>query len=173
MLTDRQLTDSQLQEWFAARIPGDWFTQLDVTSDRDEILVVGHLPAAGPADDAGPAERTATARAAIAAFRKATREERIHIAAEAEHGFGRKVSWGAHSGDEGLLFTHLAIPTMTRLRMAERRVLDTLIEAGVARSRSEALAWCVRQVGLNQSEWLDELKDALSAVEDVRKKGPA
>lgn len=166
------LTDDQLSEWFAARIPDHWFTGLDVKSDRDEILVIGHLPDPDLPEDAGEAERTAAARAAIAAFRKASREQRIHIASEAEHGFGRKVSWGAHCRDDGLLFTHVAIPTMTRLRMSERRVLDTLIEAGVARSRSEALAWCVRQVGHNQSEWLGELKEALSAVEEVRKKGP-
>lgn len=163
----------QLSEWFAARIPDDWFTALDVQSDRDEILVIGHLPDPDVAEDASEAEQTAAARAAIASFRKGSRERRIQIASEAEHGFGRKVSWGAHCGDHGVLFTHVAIPTMTRLRMAERRVLDTLIEAGVARSRSEALAWCVRQVGHNQSEWLGELESALTAVEEVRKKGPA
>jgi len=167
------LTDSQLQEWFSSRIPEDWFTDLEVRSDRDEILVIGHLPGPDLAEDAGEAEHAAAARAAITSFRKASRERRIHIASEAEHGFGRKVSWGAHCGDEGLLFTHVAIPTMTRLRMSERRVLDTLIEAGVARSRSEALAWCVRQVGNNQSEWLGALEQALSGVEEVRKKGPA
>ena len=167
------LTDEQLQEWFAARIPDDWFTQLEVRSDRDEILVIGHLPAPDLGDDASEADRKAAARTAIAAFRKGSREQRIGIASEAEHGFGRKVSWGAHAGDDGLLFTHVAIPTMTRLRINERRVLDTLIEAGVARSRSEALAWCVRQVGHHQSDWLGELEDALSAVEEVRKKGPA
>ena len=166
------LTDRQLQEWFAARIPDDWFTDLEVRSDRDEILVIGHLPSPNVGDDASEADRTAAARSAIAGFRKASREERIGIASEAEHGFGRKVSWGAHAGEDGLLFTHVAIPTMTRLRMSERNVLDTLIEAGVARSRSEALAWCVRQVGHHQSEWLGELEEALSAVEEVRKKGP-
>ncbi len=167
------LTDSQLEEWFAARIPDEWFTGLEVQSDRDEILVIGHLAAPELVDDAEEVERTAAARAAISSFRKRTREQRIHIASEAESGFGRKVSWGVHCGDEGLLFTHVAIPTMTRLRMSERRVLDTLIEAGVARSRSEALAWCVRQVGHNRSEWLGELKEALATVEEVRQKGLA
>ena len=167
------VTDQQLQDWFAARIPDDWFTELEVKSDRDEILVIGHLAAPDLPDDADEAEKTAASRSAIADFLRGSREHRIGIASEAEHGFGRKVSWGAHCGDEGLLFTHVAIPTMTRLRMSERKVLDTLIEAGVARSRSEALAWCVRQVGHNQSEWLDQLEDALSAVEEVRKQGPA
>jgi hypothetical protein len=62
---------------------------------------------------------------------------------------------------------------MTRLRMPERRVLDTLIDAGVARSRSEALAWCVRLVGENEGEWIGRLRDAFEAVQAVRREGPA
>jgi hypothetical protein len=61
---------------------------------------------------------------------------------------------------------------MTRLRMSERRVLDTLIESGVARSRSHALAWCVRLVAGRQEEWLKDLRDALRKVEEVRGEGP-
>ena len=51
-------------------------------------------------------------------------------------------------------------------------MLDTLIEAGVARSRSEALAWCVRLVGKNQGEWISSLREALTHVEKVRAEGP-
>lgn len=166
------VTDSDLHAWFAARLPDDWFTDLEVITDRDEILVVGRLANPDVGDDATAADRQAQARASISSFRSASRDERVRVASMAEHGFGKKVSWGARCGDEGVLFTHLAIPTMTRLRIRERKVLDTLIDAGVARSRSEALAWCVRQVGKNQAEWLGELEDALSAVEEVRKKGP-
>lgn len=166
------LTEPELRAWFESRIPEDWFTGLEVQADREEILVVGHLASPEVAEDATRAEQAAAARTAITAFRRASRERRIRIAAEAEAGFGTKVSWGAHCGDEGLLFTHVAVPTMTRLRMNERRVLDTLIESGVARSRSEALAWCVRQVGHNQAEWLGDLEDALSTVEEVRRRGP-
>ena len=64
------------------------------------------------------------------------------------------------------------VPVMTRLRQPERRVLDTLVDAGVARSRSEALAWCVRLVGQNADEWLAELRDALLHVERARAAGP-
>jgi hypothetical protein len=56
--------------------------------------------------------------------------------------------------------------------MPERRVLDTLVDAGVARSRSHALAWCVRLVADRQEEWLRDLRDALTAVERVRGEGP-
>jgi hypothetical protein len=69
-------------------------------------------------------------------------------------------------------FTTLGVPVMTRLRMEDRRVLDTLIDAGVARSRSEALAWAVRLVARHQSEWIDSLRQALSNVEKVRAQGP-
>jgi hypothetical protein len=61
---------------------------------------------------------------------------------------------------------------MTRLRMPERRVLDTLVDAGVARSRSHALAWCVALVAERQDDWLRDLRAALTHVEKVRDQGP-
>jgi hypothetical protein len=70
------------------------------------------------------------------------------------------------------MFTTLSVPVMTRLRQPERQVLDTLVEAGVARSRSDALAWCVRLVGKNTESWLGELRDAMQQVERVRSSGP-
>ena len=56
--------------------------------------------------------------------------------------------------------------------MRERAVLDTLVEAGVARSRSEALAWCVRLVGDNESAWIEKLRGVLGAVKEARGEGP-
>ena len=70
------------------------------------------------------------------------------------------------------LATKVSVPAMTRLRLEERRVLDTLVEGGVARSRSHALAWCVRLVAQRQDEWLKDLREALSGVEKVRGEGP-
>ena len=61
---------------------------------------------------------------------------------------------------------------MTRLRQPERQVLDTLVEGGVARSRSDALAWCVRLVGKNTETWLADIREALQAVEKARAAGP-
>jgi hypothetical protein len=61
---------------------------------------------------------------------------------------------------------------MTRLRMPERAVLDTLVAAGVARSRSDALAWCVRLVGMHQLDWIKGLREALVKVDEARGKGP-
>lgn len=154
---------SDIRGWFRGRCPDGWFTEApEVTVDREEVVVVGRLVAPEPGAELGRAKR----------FREETREARVRIAEEAEERFGRKVSWGVRIGDERYLFTHLAVPVMTRLRQNERVVLDTLIDAGVARSRSDALAWCVRLVETNQGEWIAELRDALVHVEEVRERGP-
>jgi hypothetical protein len=167
------MTDAEIQGWFAGRLPADWFTGApEVRMDRDEVLILGTLPDVDLGADAS-AEAAAAARAGrIKQFREDTRDARIRIAREAEHRFRRKVAWGAQCGDIRELFTTLSIPVMTRLRMREREVLDTLVEAGVARSRSHALAWCVRLVGENESEWITKLRDAMQDVAKVRAEGP-
>ena len=145
----------------------------EVTVDSEEILVVGTLAPPDLPNDV-TAEAAAAARSArIDGFREDTRERRMRIADEAHHRFGRRVSWGAECGDVRTLFTTVSVPAMTRLRMDERRVLDTLVEGGVARSRSHALAWCVRLVAQKQEDWLKDLREALSSVEEVRGQGPA
>jgi hypothetical protein len=142
-----------------------------VTVDREEIIVIGELPAPD-GEFADDAERAAAEAGRISRFREQTREERIEIARQAEHRYGRKVAWGARLGSTEELFTTLSVPVMTRLRQPERLVLDTLVDAGVARSRSEALAWAVRLVGEHAEEWLGELRAAMSKVDEVRTKGP-
>jgi len=162
-----------MEAWFTGRLPDDWFEGApEVAADRDEILVIGTLPDVELDDDVSDADRRAAREGRINRFRETTREHRIAIATEAERKFGRKVSWGAECGGVRALFTHLSIPVMTRLRMKERRVLDTLVDAGVARSRSHALAWCVRLVAEHEGDWIDSLRDALVAVERVRGEGP-
>jgi hypothetical protein len=168
-----EVTVDQLRGWFSGRLPADWFEgQPEVVLDREEISVIGRLPAPAVGEDVSEVERSAAAAGHIQRFREETREQRISIAREAEHGFARKVSWGVRCGERTELFTTLSVPVMTRLRQAERRVLDTLVEGGVARSRSEALAWCVRLVGKNADTWLADLRDALRHVERARAAGP-
>ncbi len=121
--------------------------------------------------ESGDADAVAEGR--IKRFREETRARRVEIASEAERKFGRKVAWGARCGSVTDMFTTLSVPVMTRLRQSERRVLDTLVDAGVARSRSDALAWCVRLTGEHADAWLAELRDALRRVEEVRSQGPA
>ncbi|MDQ1397309.1 MAG: hypothetical protein QOG64_2568 [Acidimicrobiaceae bacterium] len=160
--------------WFAGRLPDGWYSSApSVTVDNEEIVVIGTLTPPELAGDAPDDAKAAAVQARIKRFREETREQRMRIADEAEHRFGRKVSWGAGVGDDTYLFTTASVPVMTRLRQPERQVLDTLIAAGVARSRSEALGWCVRLVGQNESEWIDELRAAFEQVAEVRSKGPS
>jgi hypothetical protein len=163
----------KLRGWFTGRLPEDWFEgPPEIIYDREEITVVGTLRRRAGGEDASETERAAAASGLIGRFREDTREQRIAIAREAEHRFGRKVSWGIEADGHREMFTTLSVPVMTRLRQQERRVLDTLVEAGVARSRSDALAWCVRLVGKNADEWLAELREALQHVERARASGP-
>jgi hypothetical protein len=162
-----------VEAWFAGRLPDDWFTGAPtITVDREEITVVGELAPPEVAADADDAARTAAAQGRIGRFREDTRERRMQIADEAEARYGRKVAWGAAIGETKAIFTHLAVPVMTRLRQNERQVLDTLVDAGVARSRSDALAWCVTLVGEHTDEWLAGLREAMSEVDKLRQEGP-
>jgi len=161
-------------EWFAGRLPEDWFDgDPTVIVDREEITVVGKLAEPG---GAGEEESRARAEGRVSRFREETRSERMRIADEAQDRYGRKVSWGVEvgsgTGTERILFTHIAVPVMTRLKQPERQVLDTLVDAGVARSRADALAWSVKLVGEHTEEWLAKLRGAMSAVDDLRAQGP-
>lgn len=165
-------------DWFAGRLPADWFSgDPTVIVDREEITVIGRLAA-------GDDETAARAAGRASRFREETRDERMRIADEAQNRYARKVSWGVDVGvavgnDAGdseqsqrILFTHIAVPVMTRLRQTERQVLDTLVDAGVARSRSDALAWSVRLVGEHAEDWLAKLREAMAEVDDLRAQGP-
>ena len=174
----QQPDTSGAAEWFAGRLPETWFDgDPTVIVDREEITVIGKLP-----EPEGSGEEESEARTAgrVSRFREETRSERIRIADEAEQRYGRKVSWGvevgspsgSQNGTERILFTHIAVPVMTRLKQPERQVLDTLVDAGVARSRADALAWSVKLVGEHTEEWLAKLRNAMSAVDDLRAQGP-
>ncbi len=161
----------ELNAWFAGNLPDDWFEAAPTVSfDRDEILVTGTLPMPklGEGDD-----QTVAANARIAAFREDTREQRMAIAERAQSTYLRTVSWAVECGEENVAYTTASVPVMTRLNLAERSVLDTLIDAGVARSRSEALAWCVGLVADNESDWIDSLRSAMEEVTELRASGPA
>ena len=155
-------------DWFRGRLPAGWFSEVEVRTDREEITVLGTL-----SDEQAEGADGAAAEGRIGRFRSETKAERIEIALEAQARYQRKVSWGVRLGDTEALFTHVAAPVMTRLRQPERQVLDTLVDAGVARSRSDALAWSVRLVGEHADEWLGQLRDAMAEVDKLRGEGPA
>lgn len=160
----------ELASWFAGNIPDGWFTEPPVVEfDRDEIIVTGDLAVPKVAAD-GDVKTASDAR--IDAFREDTREHRMEIADRAQARFLRRVSWAATCGDASRAFTTASVPVMTRLRLHDRAVLDTLIDAGVARSRSDALAWTVRLVADNEAEWIDQLREAMQDVEQLRDQGP-
>jgi hypothetical protein len=168
------MSHSEVRDWLIGRMPEGWFTgPPHIAVDGEEILVIGELADPGLIADGGGEGQSAIREARLERFREETREQRMRIALEAQRRFGRKLSWGASVGGERHLFTTLSIPVMTRLRLPERQVLDTLVEAGVARSRSEALAWCVRLVGKHQADWIEELREALVKVGELRRRGPA
>jgi hypothetical protein len=166
MTTDTTSTATRVHDWLLGRLPDDWFTAIDVTVDKEEVVITGTIPApdeGGPQAEAGRIQR----------FREDTRGARIEVARELEAQSGRKVAWAVRCGTSTEAFTRLAVPVMTRLAQPERRVLDTLVEAGVARSRSEALSWCVRLVRQHEGDWLAELDQAMTAVRVARAHGPA
>lgn len=168
-----EITPDTLRGWFTGRLPEDWFVEpVSVTVDREEVTLVGRIPEPTLAEGVSDAERAATLAGRVRAFREQTRHERMAAASEAERAFGRKVSWGVLCGDRRELFTTLGVPVMTRLRQPERLVLDTLVAAGVARSRSDALAWCVALVARHEEEWLSQLRGAMEQVDQVRAEGP-
>jgi hypothetical protein len=169
---------TEVHGWLAGRLPDGWFDgEPVVTVDREEIIVMGRLPQPSqPAESEDAGQDASSARSAeagrIKRFREDTRVERMRIADEMEARFGRKVAWGAECGETRMLFTNMSIPVMTRLRQPERLVLDTLVEAGVTRSRSEALAWCVRLVAQHEAEWIEQLREALGVIREARESGP-
>ena len=175
MMTNDDL--ERVRGWFAGRLPDEWKVEApDVTVDREEITVVLTIADVESADGTSDAERDEARVGRASAFREDTRRRRMSIADEAQGRFDRKVSWGVRLAgipDQTALFTHVAAPVMTRLRQPQRLVLDTLVDAGVARSRADALAWCVRLVGQHEEDWLAELRTAMESVADVRAKGPA
>ena len=160
--------------WFTGRLPSDWFAGAPtVTVDRDEILIVGELPALEAGTEGkDPASVAAAEAGRISRFREDTREARIEIARQGQFRYGREISWGARLGGTEELFTTASVPVMTRLRQPERQILDTLVDSGVARSRSDALVWAVRLVGEHAQEWLGDLRSAMEEVNRLRGEGP-
>ena len=165
--------NSTINAWLVGRLPDAWTTTpAAITIDRDEIMIMITIAVPELRADATDADRAEALAGRATGFREETRDARMQVAREAEHRFDRKVAWGVIVGDRTELFTHLAVPVMTRLRQPERMVLDTLVAANVARSRADALAWCVRLVGQHTGDWLSDLRDAMQAVDRLRAEGP-
>jgi hypothetical protein len=167
-------SNEEIRGWLTGRLPDEWFVgDPTVEVDRDEIVIVGELTAPERGEGVADDEYEAAVAGRVKRFRESTRDQRIRIARELERSADRKVAWGVEVGGKRQMFTTLAAPVMTRLRQPERQVLDTLVDSGVARSRSDALGWCVRLVAQHADDWLAELREAMTKVEEVRERGPA
>src|SRR5262249_57805792 len=128
MITDE--ARGRVRGWFSGRLPAEWQeSPAGISIDRDEIVVTlqpGDVPAG-----ASEAETEEARAGRASAFREETREQRMDIAREAQRRYERTVSWGGRIGDHQELFTHLAAPTMTRLRQPPPPVRDTPAHPGV------------------------------------------
>jgi hypothetical protein len=146
-----------VHRWFVPRLPAHGLPgPAHVDVDRDEILLLVQPP-----DDVTTAE-----------FRESTRALRIRLAREAEETFGRQVSWGTLRQGARRLFTTVRTAVTAQLAMPERQVLDTLVSAGVATDRADAVGHCIRLVGQHEADWLADLCDAVAATPDGRPERP-
>ena len=147
----------RISDWFIERLPAEWLASPpEIEVDSDEILIV--LPLS-PRADTGD-------------FRDRTRSARIKLAQQAEETFGRTVSWGTVRDGSRRLYTTLRSVVAAPVAMPDRKVLDTLVSAGVASDRSDALAWCIRLVGQHEADWLRDLRDATADSGDARVERP-
>jgi hypothetical protein len=163
------MNTTELQSWVQERAPVNLLAgPPETTLYEDEVVIVLPLAAAGTDAELPDEERRAAERRLIARRREETRPWRMKLARELQAKLGRPVAWGMRVGESQLLFTTRSAPVMTRLGRAEREVLDTLVAAGVADTRSAALAYAVRAFAAEHIDWLAEVREAIAQVEQVR-----
>ena len=162
------MQDPELQAWLHARLPSSLMVEPPhIKAYRDEIVIMLHL--GSPPSSEGDSEQQQSAeQEMIAQQREMSRPMRMKLAKQLQKRLGKTVSWGMRAGASEMLFTTRTVPVMTRLGRAEREVLDTLVAAGVAETRSSALAYTVRTFALEHVEWLNEVREAIEQVEQVR-----
>lgn len=159
------MNEADLEAWLLARLPADLVASAPQLLTYDDELVIMLLVAAG-AEGLGEA----AAHGRIAELREASRPLRVQLARELQAVLRRPIAWGMRLGEAEELFTTRSTPVMTRLNRNERDVLDTLVAAGVADTRSAALAYVVRAFAIAHGEWLAEVRQAIEQVQQVRSK---
>jgi hypothetical protein len=162
------LNTQEIQRWLQERLPAQLLAGTpEVSVYDDEVVLL--LPIATDSAEAAAGDDTREAGLRqIGRRREETRRLRIQIAQELQEIVGRPVAWGMRVGDTSALFTTRSAPVMTRLGRAERDVLDTLVAAGVADTRSSALAYTVRAFAAEHADWLAEVRTAIEQVDQVR-----
>jgi hypothetical protein len=166
---DQRVKPNELQHWLQERAPANLLAAPpEIAIYDDEVVIVLPIVAAEPNDALPEEEQRAAERALIARRREETRPWRMKQARELQAKLGRAVAWGMRAGASEALFSTRSVPVMTRLGRTERDVLDTLVAAGVADTRSAALAYAVRAFAAEHTDWLDEVRAAIAQVDQVR-----
>src|ERR1700730_8842052 len=93
-----------IKGWFAGRLPGGWFTGVEVTLEDCQVVVLGPLRELKNVGST-PEEKEGAAAGRIARFREETRGERIGSAREAEERFKKYCTWAAKLGGITKRFT--------------------------------------------------------------------
>lgn len=163
------MNQTELQHWLQAHLPVDLVVKLpEVRVYPDEIVVILQLSDAGLGREVGEQELMEAEHQLIAERREETRPLRMRLARELQARLNRPIAWGMRVGTSEMLFTTRSAPVMTRLGRAERELLDTLVAAGVAETRSAALAYVVRAFAVEHADWLAEMRQALTQIDEVR-----
>jgi hypothetical protein len=154
------MNNEELQSWLAQHLPVALAAgPPQVRRYDDELVII--LQIVPPAD-------LGETHALIARMREESRSLRMQLAGELERSQKLPIAWGMRAGNTEMIFTSRTVPVMTRLARAERDVLDTLVSAGVAETRSSALAYTVRAFAAEHGEWLADVRQAIAEVERVR-----
>jgi len=160
---------NELQAWLQEHVPAEMLSgPPEIAVYDDEAVIIVPLELSGFDDALEGEERRAAERRLIAQRREESRPWRIKLARVLQPMLGRAIAWGMRAGESEALFSTRSVPVMTRLGRAERDVLDTLVAAGVADTRSAALAYAVRAFAAEHADWLDEVREAIAQVEQVR-----
>lgn len=160
---------SEAARWIQERMPSELLSgppELSIYDDEAVVLLpiaVRELPGGASARRA-PARRVSADRAAPRKLAPCACAWR----ASCKSSLSCQWPGACAAGSTEALFTTRSAPVMTRLGRAEREVLDTLVAAGVADTRSSALAYAVRAFAIEHASWLAEVRDAIAQVEQVR-----
>ena len=170
---DAHVPDAHVVAWFAGRLPDEWTAagEPELTVDREEVTVVITIAEPELADDAdGPtrAEAVAGASAGSARTPRATHRDRPRGRAPVRTKgcvgrAGRRPDRAVHSSRR---------PGHDPVASARTTCARHPRRAGVARSRADALAWCVRLVGQHTDDWLAKSRAAIADVERLHAEGP-
>ena len=157
----------ELTRWLLSQLPASVTgSDPEITLDADELLIILNLNTDSLKDGCEALKKRE--QELIERRRSETRKLRIQLGRQLEEISGCAVSWGMQAGGTVELFTMNTVAVMTRLSHAERQVLDTLIAANVANTRSAALAYIVRAFAIEHQEWLNQAQEAAKHMANLR-----